>query len=72
MDGELTLAKFSENRISALERARPREWRIAFHVLRADSRPSIEKKLNGVFIAEGWLAKHRPGVLSAMVSGDNS
>ena len=53
MDGELTIAKLSENRIRALEPARPREWRIAVHVLRVDSRPSIEKKLNGVFIAEG-------------------
>jgi len=53
MDGELTITKLSENRIRALEPARPREWRIPVHVLRVDSRPSIEKKLNGVFIAEG-------------------
>src|SRR6266568_639062 len=59
MDGELTITKLSENRIRALEPARPREWRIPVHVLRVDSRPSIEKKLNGVFIAEGSSAMQR-------------
>src|ERR1700674_4316771 len=59
MDGELTIAKLSENRIRAPEPARPREWRITVHVLRVDSRPSIEKKLNGVFIAEGSGAMQR-------------
>jgi hypothetical protein len=59
MDGDLTVAKLSENGIRALEPACPGEGRIAVHVLRVDSSPGVEKKLNGVFVDEGCGAMQR-------------